>query len=277
MQEVNSPASAQCRLLRCYVADVNALTRYILTDALARDPAIVVVGQSTHEIRRSEIDGHRPDVVFVEARMGADAVAACIPPDGPYKRAWVLVSSVAADASGAFELDATDFLLRPFRPDRVAAVLAKVRRHVAGGELFQQERNLTAAPSSPAPKSEPSAARATRTDDAIFEIVTREGATYMPLSGIQAMIAAGAVTTVVTAAGNLTSIHSLVELEGRVPRGRFLRTHRRAIVNMNNVIRLEAQGDGTGLLVLTSGVSVPVARRRLALVRASLRHRAPAT
>jgi DNA-binding LytR/AlgR family response regulator len=240
---------------------------------LARDPDVVIVGRATQAISRAEIARHRPDVVFVEARMGVEAVEACLAPDPSSPRAAIIVSSVAADASGAFELDATDFLLRPFRPARIVAVLAKVRRYLAQCDVLREEQMRSARTlSSGSGRVLADAAR--HIEDAVCEIVTRDGTTYVQLSIIEAMIGAGAFTTILTRTASLTSIHSLSDLERRILPGVFLRTHRRAIVNIQNVSRLEAHGEEGGTLVMTSGARVPVARRRLALVRTALRTRA---
>lgn len=68
-----------------------------------------------------------------------------------------------------------------------------------------------------------------------------------------------------------TKLHSatLAELETSLP-GTFLRVHRSYLVNAAFVASLERDSSGSGLLVLTTGATVPVSRRIMPSVRKAL-------
>ena len=63
---------------------------------------------------------------------------------------------------------------------------------------------------------------------------------------------------------------SLAELERDLP-ATFLRVHRSHIVNTAFVVQLDREVSGTGRLMLSSGVTVPVSRRTMPKVRDALK------
>jgi DNA-binding LytR/AlgR family response regulator len=60
------------------------------------------------------------------------------------------------------------------------------------------------------------------------------------------------------------------QMEDRWERFGFVRTHRAYVVNGGRVQELQRNGNGTARVVLAGGETIPVSRRRLARVRASL-------
>jgi two-component system LytT family response regulator len=64
---------------------------------------------------------------------------------------------------------------------------------------------------------------------------------------------------------------SLASLEERLDRTQFVRVHRSAIVNLARVRQVRYTGIGDAVVVLDSGVQLPLSRRRRERVAAAIR------
>jgi DNA-binding LytR/AlgR family response regulator len=64
---------------------------------------------------------------------------------------------------------------------------------------------------------------------------------------------------------------SLVSLEGRLPRGQFIRVHRSALVNLAQVREVRASAPSGGMVVLRDGTELPMSRRRREQVTEAIR------
>jgi two-component system LytT family response regulator len=244
--------------IQCYVAEVDPLARHLLTDAIGRDESTTIVGTVGDESRiLGELQRTRADAIFVDARMRPDVLRECLSRAGD-SCSVVLVSAVAADASHAFANEAADFLLKPFSRARVAAVLERVRRRM-------QERALVEwadAASVPIPVA-----------DALLAVASRGGTDYLPMSAIESIVSSGECAKIDSATGTVETTTPLVDLERRLDASQFVRTHRSAIVNISYARRLQGIGAGGGQLLLQSGKTLPVAKRRMAAVRRALSRR----
>ena len=260
------------RVVRCHIAGTEPLTRHLLTDAIVRQPGTAVVGASGDAFDGNELARRRPDVLFLDARMEPRALSAYLARCESSSYAMVLVSAVAADACDAFSRGATDFLLLPFSRDRVAAVLTHVRRHLDERRILRwaeeafDVRDVVPASARPAGTG-PASLVACEDRIAIGSV----GGTHLvPIASIEAVVTHRDRVTILTTDGTIVSTSSLSEFERRLRAARFVRTHRRAIVNTDTVRRLEGTGADGGILELNSGATIPVARRRIAAVKHAL-------
>lgn len=120
--------------LRTLVVDDEELARDRLVGFLAQVPGVEVVGQATNGLEAlAQIEGGRPDLVFLDVQMpgmdGFEVLKALRDPT-PH-----IVFSTAHDeyAIRAFEVQAVDYLLKPYDRSRVAAAVERVRGRVQGG------------------------------------------------------------------------------------------------------------------------------------------------
>ncbi|MEO6778452.1 MAG: response regulator, partial [Gemmatimonadaceae bacterium] len=112
------------------VVDDEAIAREGLEGILASMPGISVLPgcRNGHDAIDASRQSH-PDVIFLDIEMpGIDGfgVARMLAPDpGPIV---VFVTAYSSYAVGAFELEASDYLVKPFTDARVSACVARVRR-----------------------------------------------------------------------------------------------------------------------------------------------------
>lgn len=181
-----------------------------------------------------------PDALFVDIEMpeldGISAVASL-----PLARRPLVVFVTAHDefAVRAFELEAVDYVLKPFRKERIACALERAQRARA------------ATPAAP----RPSIARGER-----FLVMTKGTMVVIDESQIDYAEAAGNYVRLHTADRHPLLRETLRAIEQRLDRKEFTRTHRSFLVRMSRIRRLVAQPGGDYRAILDDGREVPVSR-----------------
>ncbi|MEK8050235.1 LytTR family DNA-binding domain-containing protein [Ideonella sp. DXS22W] len=180
----------------------------------------------------------------------------------------VFVTAHAEHALAAFDLDATDYLTKPVRRDRLQAALLRVTRR-----LGREAAPVAAASGDALPASTPAAA-----GDAL-SFSHRGRVQRVPLDEILSLKAEQKYVRLSSRTqGQWLLDESLSELEPRLGPG-FLRVHRNAIVARGAVRALERGSDTAGPLLdgenwvvrLSDGQVLAVSRRQVAAVREALR------
>lgn len=243
--------------LRVLVVDDEEPARRTLADLLAAEPDVAVVGEcsSTRQAIAS-IRELAPDAVFLDVRMGGGDGFAVIEEVGVERMpAVVFVTAYDAYAVRAFEVQALDYLLKPFDEERLRAAVARARAAaaLAPEELVDRLRALVgsgrAAPGGYARRLRvPSSGRTTIVEAAELDWIGAEDY-YARLH---------------TAAGSYLLRESLRSLEERLDPAEFCRVHRSAIVRLDRVRELRPTFRGDAVAVLKDGTRVQVSRSRRA-------------
>ncbi len=241
-------------VLRALVVDDEALARTrmrtLLSDCTA--PAVQVVGEAAHAVQAMEQLQHQTfDVVLLDIHMpGADGLSlARMLQTLPTVPALIFVTAHAEHALQAFELEATDYLTKPVRLERLQAALQKVERRLAAQGVVL--------------------AGAAQED--VLIIQERGRTERVPLRQVVYFKAELKYVTVRTAARSYILDGSLNELEAKYPQ-QFLRIHRNALIARSAVRSLEKHyeaEEGEGWAVRLDGVEelLAVSRRQLSTVR----------
>ena len=242
-------------VLKALVVDDEALARTRMRTLLSdcKAPAVQVVGEAAHAVQAMEQLQHQTfDVVLLDIHMpGADGLSlARMLQTLPTVPALIFVTAHAEHALQAFELEATDYLTKPVRLERLQAALQKVERRLAAQGVVL--------------------AGAAQED--VLIIQERGRTERVPLRQVVYFKAELKYVTVRTAARSYILDGSLNELEAKYPL-QFLRIHRNALIARNAVRALERHvdvQDGEGWAVRLNGVeeTLAVSRRQLAAVRA---------
>jgi two-component system LytT family response regulator/two-component system response regulator LytT len=146
--------------LTALIIDDEPLARQELQYLLDAAGGVSVLGQGDNGIDAVElIRTHKPDVIFLDVRMpGLDGFAVLKKLLALDKKAKLpqVVFATAFDqyAVKAFEVNAVDYLLKPFDNKRVVKTLEKVRARVAQQESVRPERLVVEPEVIPAPKPE---------------------------------------------------------------------------------------------------------------------------
>ena len=182
--------------------------------------------------------------INMPGRSGIDTVLA-MPEDRPYV---IFLTAHPEHAVKAFDVGAVDYVLKPVDDARLEKALARARQvlDAAGGD------------DAAAPKLNKLA------------IPTRGGVELVAPSDVTHATFDGTLVTVHTSARAILTDDTLQDLEAKLPVGPFERVHRRAIVNLDHVQRLESLDSGGYVACLSSGKRVDVSRQSARRLRRRL-------
>jgi two-component system, LytTR family, response regulator len=231
---------------RVLLVDDESLARQRLRQLLAGAPDFDVVGEGEDGRRVPElVRALRPDVVFLDVRMpfvdGFETQAAI----ADVVRHVVFVTAHPEHAARAFDVAASDYLVKPVTQARFDAALQRLRRALG-------------APG-----------------DERVVLGGRQGGAVVALSDVAWVEADGAYVAVHAAGRRHLLRESLAQILGRLGTRQFLRIHRSAAINLGHVRALR-RAKQRGLEVeLTDGTRLPISRRKAREVVGLLRQAPP--
>lgn len=205
-----------------------------------------------------------PDAVILDIQMPGRSGFEVIEAIGA-DRMPLTIFATAHDneAVRAFEVAAVDYLLKPFEDERFAAAWRRLEALRHSGEVMVQARRLTsllaATPSAPSAPDDPAPAPRRYLERLAVKLDQRT--IMVPLSDVYLLEASGNYVTLHTAKGNHLVRETLTALESRLDPARFVRIHRRFLVDLTATRELQPWFGGDQMLVLRNGETVKVSRR----------------
>ena len=237
--------------LRTLIVDDEQPARDRLRQLLAAHPDVEVVGEAEDGVQAIERVGElTPDLIILDIQMPACSgleVAASL---GRPRPAIIFCTAYDQYAVDAFELHAVDYLLKPVNRARLAAALQRVQ-DVRVVEREHQIDHVTRARNlSPARFLARKAAR--------FRVVPRQE--------VVAFTFHEGLTRLHTATEQLWMQPTLAALARRLDGETFFQVSRHGIVSLDAVREAKPFPDGTGEVILSNGLTLPVTRRRWRLL-----------
>ena len=232
------------RPLRCLIVDDELLARHRMQRLLLLQDDVVVVGVCSNAAAAlAAVDDVDVDVIFLDIHMpglsGLEVAERL--PDGDRRPAVVFATAWADHAVDAFALGAVDYLLKPIDEARLARAVERARK---------------ARPPTPAPAS-----TTTQETLAPLSIPTRRGVVLVPPGDVTHAVLENDLVTVYGRDGAVyVTDFSVADLEERLPADRFMRVHRRALVNLWLVTLLQPLETGGYTAVLPGEHRVTVSR-----------------
>jgi two-component system, LytTR family, response regulator len=242
--------------IRALIVDDEQLARQRVRLLLGEEPDVEIIGESADGFEAvDQIQATKPDLVFLDVQMpemdGFEVLRRV-----PQASLPIVVFSTAYDqhALRAFEVNALDYLLKPFKPTRFKEAVQRARDLIANkhaGLAVLNARGLLALlGQTPSP-----AGQLTR-----LAVKAPGKVTFVELDQIQAIEAAGKYAVVQVGKVNHVLRESMSSLESHLPPQRFLRISRSVIVNMDQIQELQPMFKGENLVVLKNGKSYPTTR-----------------
>ena len=225
----------------------------------------VVSEAATVEAGIAAVASAVPDVIYLDIQLGTRSGFDVI--DGLREIASPLVvftTAYSEYAVRAFEVQAVDYLLKPFDRERFLRSIERVRAALAEpdhSDLEERVRRLLAGI-----PGRPAAAR---------QILVRETerAFFLPVDEIQRVSAAGNYVEV-HAGGKVHLVRdSLTSFINQLDPADFLRVHRSHVVRVSFIAELRPLFHGDYELVLRDGQTLALSRRYKALLPAPIRDR----
>lgn len=260
-------------MIRVLVVDDEAPARRKLRLLLGDAPDIEVVGEAeTGERAVEAIRALQPDVVFLDIQMpegdGFDVVEAIGPSEMPIT---VFVTAYDEHAVRAFEVEAIDYILKPYAPERLAATMQRVRARLGSpgdGRPRRAGEETDAADAGPANAASGAAlARAmdslAATRPPLRHLLVTHGnrSLFLPVERIDWVDADRNYLTV-HAGGHTFSVRcTLNAFEARLDAARFLRINRSQMVRIDAVREVHDWSHGDRRVVMQDGSTLVWSRR----------------
>lgn len=252
------------RLLRALIVDDEPPARDELRYLLGQVGGVEICGEAaTGKQALAAVARLSPDVVFLDiqmSRMDGFAVAReLLDADNP--PLIIFATAFDSHAIQAFEINAVDYLLKPFGKERLAQAVERAREALArrggvGEDLLDRIAGLlrSVKPAAGPPKGP-------------GKVAALAGGRHNLLDPSEILFAyvEDEVVRLVTSGGRYTINGTLSELEARLAGGPFLRTHRTWLVNLNHVKEVIPWFNGSYQLVMKDAArtEVPVSRYRV--------------
>ncbi len=209
-----------------FFAEDEPLARDVLRDAIYAHPALRLVGEAADGASAlAQIERLRPEVVFMDIQMpemtGLEVLRRL-----DYLPRIVFTTAYDQYAVTAFELNAVDYLLKPFTQARFAAAVARLLEG-PGQEREALGQALSQASAAPA---------------RLERILVRDRGRIFPLAASEiAYMKADSKYTVIVARGQTFLVRiGISELESQLDPARFVRIHRSTLVNLDFVESMRA-------------------------------------
>ena len=201
-----------------------------------------------------KIEDLRPDVVLLDVQMpGLDGFEVVRALGSAHRPAIIFVTAFDQYAVRAFEVSATDYLMKPVTAERLAQALAKAR-------------------SSPSDVEDLLEAIRTSQPKWLQRLVGRKANRYHVISigGVHYFQAEEKLVFAVASSGRYVLKQALRDLELQLDPERFARVHRQTILNLTDIAEIEPLLNGGAIARLRSGQCVEISRRHSSALREKL-------
>ena len=239
--------------IRVLIVDDEPLARERISDLLASDPQIDIVGQCSNGREAiSAVQKSSPDLLLLDIEMPEKdgfAVLEAIPSNN--MPAVIFITAYDQYAVRAFEVYALDYLLKPFDRERFERSLERAKAQVLGERNGDVSLRILAA---------------------LDEIKTRQvflERLVIKANGHVFFLKTDEVDWI-EAEGNYVRLHTSKEsyllrdtisaLEAQLDPKKFLRVHRSAIVNIDRVQEMQPWFHGEYRIILRGGAQLTLSR-----------------
>lgn len=233
-------------MLRVYIVDDEPLARDELKYLILRSKAAEIAGESDcvdHAL--ADIHILKPDLVFLDIELADENGLSIAKKLRELDPAPALVFATAYDeyALQAFDLNAVDYILKPFEEERILQALKKVKK-TKGAEWDLKRAAVQ-------PIREVKGKIPVLVDDRIILLNCRD---------ILFMESREGKCIIKTKEMEYKVSDALVVIEKKINEGAFLRVHRSYIVNVDHIAEIEPWFNSTYNLTMEDGSKVPVSR-----------------
>jgi two-component system, LytTR family, response regulator len=223
--------------IRTLIVDDEPLARTTIAELLRNDPEISVIGECASGTEAIEaVRASRPALLFLDVQMpGCDGFDVIEQLGGDAPSAVVFVTAYDQYALKAFEVQALDYLLKPYSDSRFFRVLARAKA------LLEQN------------------AREPRPLDRLM-VKSAGRVIFLNAPEIDWIEAADYYACLHVGERSHLLRRSMGDLERELDGEMFCRIHRSAIVNINRVRELRLNASGEYEVVLESGAPLRLSR-----------------
>lgn len=244
-------------MIKAVIIDDEPLAREIVKEYLQSFADIQVMQECNDGFEGLKaIQQHQPDLLFLDVQMpkinGFEMLE--LVEELP---AVIFTTAFEEHAIRAFEVNAVDYLLKPFSKDRFDKAIQKLLDRRAADGQQQTAGLLETAASSPLQSSR-------------VVVKTNGKIKIIPVADIHYLEAADDYVKIVTQEGAFLKNKTMHFFEQTMDPQQFARVHRSFMLNVNQVTRIEPYEKENHLAILRSGAKVPVSKTGYPRLKAAL-------
>ena len=240
--------------MRVIVVDDEELARALLRELLAAHEDVEIVAECGNGFEAVKaVTEKKPDLLLLDIQMpkldGFD-VLELIGTDVPV----VFTTAFDQYAIKAFQVHAVDYLLKPFGAERLAEALVRARARILSREALPVKALVSEARTARSP---------------LERILIRDKADVhvIPVAKIDYFEAQDDYVSLKVGDRNLLKEQTLSELEQLLDSQRFVRIHRRYLLNVARLAKIEQSVTDSRVAVLHDGTELPISRSGYAKLR----------
>jgi two-component system, LytTR family, response regulator len=235
--------------IRIVIIDDEAPGRELIKHYLKEVDSIEVIAECSDGFSGLKtISTLKPDLVFLDIQMprltGIELVEVLTE-----KPEIIFTTAYDQFAIRAFELNAVDYLMKPFEKRRFLEAVKKAIDKIRSGKGNQEPANQLLA-------------KKPETEGAVNRIVVRKANSIniIPVEQVRYVEAQDDYVMIHHSSGKALKQQTMKFYEENLPKSDFVRIHRAYIVNVTEINRIEPYGKDTHVAILNSGEKLPVSR-----------------
>jgi two-component system LytT family response regulator len=232
---------------RALIVDDEPHARRYLSELLEGETDLFIVGEASSGAEGIEQIGTlSPDIVFLDIQMpDLDGLELVEKIEAPRLPLFIFVTGYSEFAVRAFEIEAVDYLRKPFDKERLLTALDRVRRRMKMKEdaIENKESRWLSR----------------------LSIRDENGFIFVPVDQILWIESANKYVVVHTTAGSHIARQTIQSLQDRLDPDQFVRIHRSAVVRKSAVRGLHPLFHGDYIVKLIDGAEITLSRNFRAL------------
>jgi two-component system LytT family response regulator len=238
------------------IVDDEAHARAALRVMLAARSDVTIAAECRNGEEAVEVLGWLPiDLLLLDVQMpGLDGFEVVRAVGAARLPATVFITAHDAYALRAFDVEAIDYVLKPFDQPRLFAAIDRACRRIAERRTADWASRLLEATKDRAP-ARPPAPRAR------LPVPVGDRIVFVPFDDIDWIEAADQYVTVHAGAKAMMMRQSLQSILAKLPPGRFVQIHRSHAVNVNKIKEVVRLGKGDAEVIVASGTQLRLSRR----------------
>jgi two-component system LytT family response regulator len=237
--------------VRTIIADDEVLARQKLRQLLADEEDIEILGEGATAFETIDVVRlTNPDLLFLDIQMpgmdGFDIISALSSDEAAHPPCIIFTTAYDQYALRAFEINAIDYLLKPFTRERLKQAVERVRNHIAAFHGVPE-----------------SAKRASETEPYTTRVVFKSKGRilFLPVTDIRWIGAEENYVRICTDRESHLLRETMAHFETRLNPDFFIRVHRSAIVNLQYVKEIRTDTpEGESFVLMHDGQKLPVSR-----------------
>ena len=218
-------------MIRCLIADDELMAHQILEQYIIQTPGLVLVATCRNALEAfAKLQQHAIDLIFLDIELPlVNGISFLKTLPNPPK--VIFTTAYAEYALESYELNAVDYLLKPFSCERFQKAIEKVKQLI----------------------DKPGYAELTNQDILHLVIKEKEGLIKIPYDDILYVEASRDYMKIVTHTRSYLTHITMKKLEDMLPHHQFIRTHKSYMVALKQIRLVKTES-----LVLTNNVIIPV-------------------